>query len=169
MLWSHNLLACPPHIQSSICLRAGIFSKRSVVIGAGGRTWGSMCTPMETRGEQKILLDSKWICNGRASLSGWTTIDRRSQSTHHGQAPGTQDSQLVSGQPAPGMQVTFHGRILKPLSLYYTSLDIFRCASISCTYPCQSSVRWWYFWISGLSASLVALREKLKKADPNYF
>ena len=27
----------------------------------------------------------------------------------------------------------------------------------------------WYFWISILSASLVALREKLKREDPNYF
>ena len=49
---------------------------------------------------------------------------------------------------------------------------IFRCASISTTYPCLSvrwSVRWSHFRISNLSASLVALREKLKREDPNYF
>ena len=50
--------------------------------------------------------------------------------------------------------------------------DIFRCASISSTYPCMSvrpSVRKSYFRISILSVSLVALREKLKREDPNYF
>ena len=54
--------------------------------------------------------------------------------------------------------------------------SIFRHARVSSTYPCQSvrpsvrpSVRWSHFRISNLSASLVALREKLKKADPNYF
>ena len=49
---------------------------------------------------------------------------------------------------------------------------IFRCASISTTYPCLSvrwSVRWSHFRISNLSASLVALREKLKREDTNYF
>ena len=49
---------------------------------------------------------------------------------------------------------------------------IFRHASVSSTYLCQSvrpSVGWWYFWISILSGSLIALREKLRKADPNYF
>ena len=46
--------------------------------------------------------------------------------------------------------------------------SIFRCASISSTYPCMS-VGKSYFWISILSASLVALREKLKREDPNYF
>ena len=49
----------------------------------------------------------------------------------------------------------------------------FRCASISSTYPCQSqSVRplvGHTFGVSILSPSLVALCEKLKKADPNYF
>ena len=53
---------------------------------------------------------------------------------------------------------------------------VFRCASISSTYPCLSvrpsvgpSVRPSHFRISNLSASLVALREKLKRDDPNYF
>ena len=85
-----------PYLSSSyseLNMLAGIFFKRSVVIGAGGRTWDSTCMPMETQGGQKILLDCKWNCHGKASLSGWTTIDRRSQSMHHGQAPGTQDSQ----------------------------------------------------------------------------
>ena len=31
------------------------------------------------------------------------------------------------------------------------------------------SVRWSHFQISNLSASLVALREKLMREDPNYF
>ena len=55
-------------------------------------------------------------------------------------------------------------------------LRIFRHARVSCTSPCQSvcplvrpSVRWSHFRISTLSASLVALREKLKREDPNYF
>ena len=46
--------------------------------------------------------------------------------------------------------------------------EIFRHARVSSTYPCQS-VRWSHFRISNLSASLVALREKLKREDPNYF
>ena len=45
---------------------------------------------------------------------------------------------------------------------------VFRCGSISSTYPCLS-VGWWYFRIPILSAFLIALREKLKKADPKYF
>ena len=49
---------------------------------------------------------------------------------------------------------------------------IFRHADVSSTYPCMS-VRWlvgrWYFRIFSLSASLVSLREKLKREDPNYF
>ena len=47
-------------------------------------------------------------------------------------------------------------------------MSIFRCASISSTYPCQS-VGESYFRISILSVFLVALREKLKREDPNYF
>ena len=49
---------------------------------------------------------------------------------------------------------------------------LFRCASISSTYPSKSVcplVRWSYFRISILSASLIAQREKLKRDDPNYF
>ena len=46
--------------------------------------------------------------------------------------------------------------------------EIFRHARVSSTYPCQS-VRWSHFRISNLSASLVALGEKLKREDPNYF
>ena len=48
----------------------------------------------------------------------------------------------------------------------------FRHARVFSTYPCPSvrwSVRPSHFWISNLSASLVALREKLKREDPNYF
>ena len=113
---------------SELNMLAGIFSKRSVVIGAGGRTWDSTCTPMETQGEQKILLDCKWNCHGKASLSGWTTIDRRSQSMHHGQAHGTQDSQLVSGHPASGRSPFIEG--FCNLSLFH----IFRyCFRNSCS------------------------------------
>ena len=52
------------------------------------------------------------------------------------------------------------------------AIRVFRCASISSTYPCLSVrplVGWSHFRISNLSASLVALREKLKREDPNYF
>ena len=45
---------------------------------------------------------------------------------------------------------------------------VFKCVSISSTYPCHCvslSVRPWYFWISILSASLAPLFEKLKKAN----
>ena len=103
---------------------AGIFSKRSVVIGAGGRTWDSTYMPMETQGGQKILLDCKWNCHGKASLSGWTTIDRRSQSMHHGRAPGTQDSQLVSGHPPPGRSIFIEG--FRNLSLFHILSYCFR-------------------------------------------
>ena len=51
-------------------------------------------------------------------------------------------------------------------------MSVFRCASISSIYTCLSvspSVGPWYFRISNLSASLVALHEKLKREDPNYF
>ena len=46
---------------------------------------------------------------------------------------------------------------------------IFRHARVSSTYPSKMSVRKSYFRISILSVSLVALREKLKIEDPNYF
>ena len=55
---------------------------------------------------------------------------------------------------------------------YYLVWGIFRHARVSSTYPCQSVgplVRPSHFRISNLSASLVALREKLKREDPNYF
>ena len=41
-------------------------------------------------------------------------------------------------------------------------------ASLAST-PVSPLVRWYYFRTSILSVSLVALREKLKKADPIYF
>ena len=63
--------------------------------------------------------------------------------------------------------VYFHLHPIGNLQILYRFL-LFRCASISSTYPCMSVGRW-YFWISILSESLVALREKLKKANPNYF
>ena len=56
------------------------------------------------------------------------------------------------------------------LRLYIRLAGIFldAQASLAPTHLCPS-VRWWYFWISILSVSLVALREKLKRDDPNYF
>ena len=50
-----------------------------------------------------------------------------------------------------------------------TTRHIFRHARVSSTYPSKMSVRKSYFRISILSVSLVALREKLKREDPNYF
>ena len=53
------------------------------------------------------------------------------------------------------------------------SCFVFRHARVSSTYPSKMSVRPSvrpsHFRISNLSASLVALREKLKREDPNYF
>ena len=52
------------------------------------------------------------------------------------------------------------------------TMILFRHARVSSTYPCLSvrwSVRPSHFRITNLSASLVALREKLKREDPNYF
>ena len=49
---------------------------------------------------------------------------------------------------------------------------IFRHARVSSTYPCLSVrwlVGWSHFWISNLPASLVALCEKLKREDHNFF
>ena len=58
------------------------------------------------------------------------------------------------------------------LSRSSLSPTFFRHARVSSTYPCMSvrpSVGRWYFRLSNRSASLVALREKLKREDPIIF
>ena len=52
--------------------------------------------------------------------------------------------------------------------VWKSSALFFRHARVSSTYPCLS-VGKSYFRISILSVFLVALREKLKREDPNYF
>ena len=81
---------------------------------------------------------------------------------------GVKSSQLCDQTIMRGEEGRSNTDFLKKIQI---KIFFFFRHSVSSTYPWQSaswSDRPWYFWISILSASLVALREKLKKADPNF-